>query len=226
MTQQKSPSASMIQTLTGIATISGVLIVLAFQITLPAIQKNKARILRQSIFEVLPGIEQMITYKLNTNGELVVLQEEDPKAIKLYAGYDHNGQLLGIAAEAQGQGFQDVIKVIYGYSPEKEAIIGLKVLESKETPGLGDKIYKDPDFRANFNELSVRLSNNKDSLEHPLEIVKKGKKTQKWQIDAITGATISSKAIGKLLNNSTQVKIPLMVKNLEILKTHSKGNSP
>ena len=35
-------------------------------------------------------------------------------------------------------GYQDVIHVLWGYSITEEAIVGLKVLESRETPGLGE----------------------------------------------------------------------------------------
>ena len=43
-------------------------------------------------------------------------------------------------------GYQDVIRVLYGYSFAEEAVVGIRVLESKETPGLGTRIETDPDF--------------------------------------------------------------------------------
>ena len=45
-------------------------------------------------------------------------------------------------------GYQDTIRVIYAYSFADRAIVGMQVLESKETPGLGDKIEIDADFVA------------------------------------------------------------------------------
>ena len=62
------------------------------------------------------------------------------KANLVFAGYDDNDQLVGLAIEAQAMGYQDVIRLIYGYSFEAQAIIGIRVLESRETPGLGDRI--------------------------------------------------------------------------------------
>ncbi|NIN78696.1 MAG: FMN-binding protein, partial [Planctomycetales bacterium] len=53
-------------------------------------------------------------------------------------------------------------------------IIGMKVLESKETPGLGDKIGKDPKFLANFDKLEARLAEDGTNLEHAFEVVKPG----------------------------------------------------
>ena len=114
-------------------------------------------------------------------------------------------------------GFADIIKVLYGYSIEKEAIIGHLVLETKETPGLGDKIEKDPEFLKNFKELDVKVTEDKKSLVNLIQTVKKGEKTEKWHIDTITGATISSKAIGRILHESTKEKIPVIQQNLQNL---------
>ena len=123
-----------------------------------------------------------------------------------------------MVVEAEGQGFQDVIRIIYAYSPEKKAIVGFKVLETKETPGLGDKIEKDPHFLENFEALDVRLDADQKSLVHPIEVVKIGNKKDLWQIDAITGATISSKAVGRMVNKSAGERVPVIEKNLSLLK--------
>ena len=58
----------------------------------------------------------------------------------VHAGYDETGRLVGLALPARAMGYQDQIHALYGYSPEQEAIVGLRVLESRETPGLGDRI--------------------------------------------------------------------------------------
>jgi len=85
-------------------------------------------------------------------------------------------------------------------------------LESKETPGLGDKIDKDPLFLKNFEALDVKLSSPKLNIINDIEVVKRGSKQHPWQIDAITGATISSKAIGKILQESNKSNLPPLVK--------------
>ena len=75
------------------------------------------------------------------------------------------------------------------------AIVGMAVLESKETPGLGDKIEKDAAFLANFERLDVTVAADGRSLVHPLELVKPNQKTRPWQIDGISGATVTKDAI-------------------------------
>jgi electron transport complex protein RnfG len=111
-------------------------------------------------------------------------------------------------------GYQDVIGVIYGYSFAEEAIIGMQVLESKETPGLGDKIETDPAFLQNFERLDVSLVDDLSEVANPIVPVKHGEKTHPWEVDGITGATISSVAIAKILDASAQYWIPRIRSNL------------
>jgi electron transport complex protein RnfG len=107
-------------------------------------------------------------------------------------------------------GYQDVIRILYGYAPQQQAVVGMQVLASKETPGLGDRIEKDAGFRANFNALDVTLAADGVSMKHPVEAVKHGTKTAPWQIDGITGATISSNAVASILSRSSAQWIPLI----------------
>jgi Na+-translocating ferredoxin:NAD+ oxidoreductase subunit G len=142
----------------------------------------------------------------------------------VHAGYDDNGSLVGVAIQAQGMGYQDVIRVLYGYDPARDAIIGMQVLASKETPGLGDKIEKDPAFLANFDALDVSLAPDGQSLQHPIEAVKGGEKSQPWQIDGITGATISSKAIAGTLRESSAQWVPLIHRQRAIFTDREVSN--
>jgi len=213
---------TMVRALAGVATLSGLLIVLVYQFTFPIIKINKAEYLKASIFKVLDGTKDFQKYT-NKNGKLEKISNDEETAEPYFACYDDSGKLIGFAIPASGMGFADIIKVLYGYSIEKEAIVGHLVLETKETPGLGDKIEKDAEFLKNFEELDVKVSEDKTSLINPIQTVKKGEKNKKWQIDTITGATISSKAIGRILHESTKIKIPVIQQNLNNLNAE-KGN--
>lgn len=215
---QLPSSGAMLRTLISVAAAAGTLIVVVFQLTLPTIKANKAEALRRAVFDVLPGARKVVTFKLEADGSLAPLVGDDERAVKYYAGYTEDHQLIGVAIEAQVQGYQDAIKVLYGYAPAEQHIIGMKVLESKETPGLGDKIGKDPAFLANFAKLDARLLEDGTKLEHAFEVVKQGAKKNPWQIDGITGATISSKAVGKLLNASAPRDLPPVQKNISRIK--------
>ena len=48
--------------------------------------------------------------------------------------------------------------------------------------------------------------------------VKSGEKTQPWEIDGITGATISSKAIARILREGSEAWVPLIVKQLDLFE--------
>ena len=207
----------MILAMGGIGIIAGSLLVMTYVTTLPAIERNRAEALERAIFSVLPSASRSASFA-EVDGEFRALAAEESAPVVYYAGYDAGGQFVGTAVDAQGQGFMDVLRVLYGYSPGCECIVGFMVLESKETPGLGDKIETDPTFTANFDALDVRLTPDKAQIQNPIVLVKPGQKTEPWQIDSITGATISSRAVATILHDSTAVNVPVLMRNLEVLE--------
>lgn len=207
----------MLRAMVGIGIACALMIVLTFQGTLPAIEKGKAEALERAIFRVLPGAATKKTFIADAATGQLSEAGPDAEGERLYVGYDNNGQLTGVAIEASGMGFADILRILYGYDPVKGEIVGFYVLESKETPGLGDKIEKDEDFLANFDGLPLALTEDGDSLKHTIYTVKSGKKENPWEVDGITGATISSRAIGDILGKSTQKWAPLIQDNLENL---------
>lgn len=193
------PSAlRLILTLTIAGLISGIAIVSIYQATLPTITANKAKELREAVFKVLPSVTQLqkLAYE---DGNLHVSTEAKDTAPVVYGGYDPQGIFQGYAIPAEGSGFQDTIRILYGYKPSQNNIVGMEVLESRETPGLGDKIYKDKDFHHNFLKLAV---------EPEIITIKKGAKRASNEVEAITGATISSRALVNILNTSMRQWLP------------------
>jgi electron transport complex protein RnfG len=194
----------MIRTLAGVHLVAGLLIVLAVQATSTRIQENRREALERAVFEVVPGAVTRVSFACEDDGLRRIATDERTGAYVVYAGYDADGELVGVALTAAAQGYADVIRVLYGYDPQRQIITGMTVLESKETPGLGDRIAKDPKFRANFQALDVQLNDNGDALLHPIKFVKPGNKKHPWQIDGISGATISSRAVAGMLDVSTR----------------------
>jgi electron transport complex protein RnfG len=142
----------------------------------------------------------------------------------MFPGYDESGKLVGIAIEAVGMGFADQLKVLYGYDPYDQKVIGFYVLESKETPGLGDKIEKDQKFLANFDALDVSLDEGGEEIKNMVVTVKNGKKVNAWEIDGITGATISSRAIGDIMASSTSHWMPLIQESVQTFENKASIN--
>jgi len=182
----------MYRAMVGIGVLCGLIIVTVFQLTRPIIERNQDEALQKAIFQVLPADESGAFRAFDGD-------RTGASAQLVYSGYDDAHELVGLAVEAQGMGYQDVIRLIYGYSFAEQAIIGIQVLESKETPGLGDKIETDEDQSA---------------IAHPIVAVRHGEKTHPWEVDGITGATISSKAIAEILERSAQHWVPLIRNNL------------
>jgi len=198
----------MYRAMVGVGLFCGLLIVSVFLGTRPVIQQNRAEALERAIFRVLPEARSSRTFRRTEAGRFESATGDAARGEVVYAGYDEAQELVGVAVDARGMGYQDVIHVLYGYSVERDAIIGIQVLESRETPGLGDKIETDPTFLENFEELDVRLVADGSAVAHPIEFVKPGAKEDPWQVDGITGATISSRAIAAILRKSTSSWIP------------------
>jgi len=193
--ERNEPSSLRLVATLGLAgLLSGLIIVSVYEATLPAIEAYKARVLREAVFKVLPGVDPM-QRMVYADGKLVASEGSANDDDALFAGYAADGALVGYAIPTAGPGFQDIIRVLYGYLPDQRQVSGMEVLESRETPGLGDKIYKDLAFVANFDALAV---------DPEIVAVKKGTKTQPNQVDAITGATISSKAVVRIINEANR----------------------
>ncbi|MEP1096139.1 MAG: FMN-binding protein [Cyclobacteriaceae bacterium] len=205
----------MLRAMVGISALCGFLIVLTYEGTLPRVERLRAEALEKAIFQVIPGTSKTKVFAYDGS---TFIKADDNAADIVYAGYDESGNLMGVAIEASGQGYADIIKILYGYDPEKQHIIGFYVLETKETPGLGDKIEKDKDFLANFSALDVSLSDDMGKVINQVVTVKQGTKQNPWEIDGITGATISSRAIGNIIGESTMTWVPRINKNLEKMK--------
>ncbi len=138
--------------------------------------------------------------------------------MKFYAAFDKTGALAGIAAEAAGKGYADVVRILYGYDPKCQCVIGISVVSMRETPGIGDKIITDKTFLKNFVALDVKLNADMSALAHAVQVVKHDTKQNPWQIDAIAGATITSKAVGRGINDSAQKLLPKLVPHLGEIK--------
>jgi len=215
MQQPATSIMSMYRAIVGIGAFCALIIVVVFQATADRIRDNQERFLAAAVSEVLPVAESTVAVAVGESGNLGETTETDE--LPVFLGYDASSSLVGAVVTAQGMGYQDNIRVLYAYSFELDAIVGFKVLESKETPGLGDKVEIEPHFIANFDALDASVNEDGTGLQNPIVTVKQGEKTQPWQLDGITGATITSEAIGKILNESAAVWVPILERDSQAL---------
>ena len=185
-------SFRLVSTLTVAGALAGLAIVLVFQWAQPRIEAYQAKVLAEAVTEVLGGAARYETVFMDTDGAFKAQPQADTASLdeRIYVGYDESDNPVGVAVVGAKAGFQDVIRLIFGFDPNTGEVLGMKVLESKETPGLGDKIEKDSTFVDQFVRVATLIQG-----------VKKGRETgADEEIVMITGATISSQAIIDIIN--------------------------
>lgn len=205
-----TPTVPMIKVLGTVSLVCGVLIVGTNLTTIARIRQNQEIIMRESVANLLPGLKKQVIYGVEDSGALKILPGVEGENLKrLFAGYDESGKFLGVVIEASDRGYADVISAMYAYLPDKKIVSGFQVVDMRETPGLGSRIGSDEKFQENFKSLDAT---------HPIQTVKHGTKQNPWEIDAISGATISSRAVGRMLAKSVQDMTPIIEKNLDRIK--------
>lgn len=217
---QATPTNTIILSLGLISALCGLIIVGAYEGSLSAVQENRRIALERAIFKVIPGAQRIAGYDALAGGGIVpatdgASESPPPGAARFNAAYDSSGELMGIAVEGSAKGYADNVRIMFGYSPKCQCISGIGVVSMRETPGIGDKIISDPEFLANFKALDVQLNAELSALANEVKTVKHGSKTNPWQIDAISGATITSRAVGKAINESAQKLLPRLLPHLD-----------
>jgi len=196
------PAWKQMTTLGSAGALAGLAIVLVFGWANPLIEAHRAEVLRAAISTVLSSPDRTATLFVIDDR----LTAELPAGVdstdldRLYVGFDAAGETVGYAITGGKPGYQDVIRLIFGYDAANGQLLGMKVLESKETPGLGDKIEKDLEFVGSFVGAGV-----------PIAGVKAGAGTgDPREVDMITGATISSRTVIEIINERLERFMPLL----------------
>ena len=202
----------MYRALVGLGILCGFIIASIYSVTKPIITRNKEILLTQAIQAVLPAANKFNTFVLNNNGSF---EPRDKNLIGnkfLHVGYNSEQQIIGFAIEAKGLGYQDTIHVLYGYSHQQHIISGYEILQSRETPGLGTRISTEQTFKQQFSKLDVSLDPSGIRLDRPFDYKRPANRRQFQQqvlyLDTISGATVSSRALIKIISNSAARWIP------------------
>ena len=107
----------------------------------------------------------------------------------VFIGKDASGNIVGYAVEGTDSGgYGGDIFLMVGFKADKKTIVCYKKLSANETPGLGSKL-ESPEFSSQFENRSAQS----------LKVKKDG-----GQIDAITAATITSRAVCKAIENACE----------------------
>ena len=116
------------------------------------------------------------------------IQTETQQDLAIYSWFDTNGSTKGYAVPFSGAGLWGTIRGYLAVSADLKTVLGLTFVEQNETPGLGGRI-DEPAFKEQFRNLSIDLAQGFAYGD---------------QLDAITGATSTSRAVLQILNGLLQ----------------------
>lgn len=185
MAKLKSTLPNMFLSLTIICVVAGAILAGVNMMTMEPIAASKAATLEKAIQDVTPAFDNKPTE------EAYMAVTGDGDSLKIYPA-KKDGKFVGAAVESNTmKGFSGEIKVIVGFDVEGK-LLNYAVLQHAETPGLGAKMQEW--FRMedkNQNVLGRSLANGE------LKVTKDG-----GDVDAITAATISSRAFLNAVNRA------------------------
>ena len=165
-----------------ICAVASLMLSLTNNITAPVREQRNIQANNESRQEVLQVAEEFSEVK-DVKGDLI---EE------VYQG-TKGGEVVGYTIKTTPKGYGGKVEVMVGISNDGK-ISGVKIGNHSETPGLGSK-SADPSFKDQYNGKSTKT---------PLNVVK-GNASNENDIVAISGATITSKAVTAGVNAAMDV---------------------
>lgn len=115
--------------------------------------------------------------------------KDSPHVEEIYKGSDASGELVGYTIKTSLNGYSGPIVVMTGINTDG-IISGMKVVSNTETPGLGANA-SNPEFQDEFSQKSA---------DGDIELVKNDPTDE--EVQALTGATITSKAVTESVNEA------------------------
>jgi electron transport complex protein RnfG len=113
-----------------------------------------------------------------------------------------------VAFESTGKGFGGDIGLMVGVNLENDKIVGVGVTTHSETPGVGSRAKTDPSFVAQFPGMSI---------EETFKV-----KADGGQVDALSGATVTSRGVSAALTEAGKVYEKLKPQIADKAKTFAK----
>ncbi len=192
--------------LTIIAALATGLLAKVNELTKEKISAAKALVEQQALKEVLPEFDNQVIKTKRT------VENKNGKFEMFMAQKD--GKIVGTAIKGTtGRGFSGNITGVIGFDPDGR-ILRISITEHKETPGLGTKVCDRNRKKTIFTVFSNEKDNSpipnkfmdkfvgvyaKDAIKSEVGKTVKDSKGKEVSIDAISGATVSSKAVTYLV---------------------------
>lgn len=171
--KRESNFVNMVSTLLLVSGVAALALGMVYNLTKGPIEIAKQKKQEEAIRNVLPDFDRIENKKFKS--------ARGSDSLAFFVAYKGN-EMVGVAVNTYTKnGFSGLIRLMVGFKPDG-SINNTSVLEHKETPGLGDKMQKNKStWSDSYNGLHPAKNN--------LKMTKDG-----GQIDAITAATITSRA--------------------------------
>jgi len=192
----------MLIVLTVLATLSGGL--------LAAIRDNTKDRIENQVLEFVQGPAIRSILEEATNDPIIDrFQIKDGDVERTFFVGIIDGEPRAITFETFGKGgYGGDVGLMIGIDTNDDQLLGVGVTTHAETPGMGAKAKTDPSFAAQFRELS---------LEEPVNVTGDG-----GSINAISGATMTSRAVCTAANDAVKIYQKLKPQLAEKLKEFNK----
>lgn len=171
---------------------SGALLVGVNVYTAPRIAKNEELKLKSSILDVL----EIVYNQYN----VIEVFDKDVKAVSVNKHTFYRAPDDSVAFEFHGPGLWGPISGTISLEEDLKTIRKIKITHQEETPGLGGRIAED-DYLRQFK--------NKEVIPR-LIFAPQGRAQQKNEVDAITGATGSSRAFERVINDNLKIYLEVI----------------
>lgn len=176
MKKLESNFKNMVLVLSGITLFAAVTLASVYTLTKDPIALSKTAKQQNAIRDVLPPFDHLEANPIVVN--------DGVETMKVYKAYDKNNIFVGAAVQtSSNNGFNGQIEVIVGFD-QNGVIVNYSVLEQHETPGLGTKMI----------EWFKTLRGNQNIIGRNAGIANLSVSKDGGEVDAITAATISSRA--------------------------------
>jgi len=174
----------MVVVLTFLSVVSGGALAYVQKSTTPRIEDNKLQFVKgPAIKSILSGASN------NPVSDRFTIKQGDKEDLFFVGKYD--GTPKAVAFETFGKGFGGDVFIVLGVDLDTDKIMGVGVTTHSETPGVGARAKTDPKFVAQFKG---------KTLEGTFKV-----KADGGQVDAIGGATITSRAVSMALTDASKL---------------------
>ncbi len=159
-----------------VTSISAVIVTYVYAATKDIIASHNNEKAIEALKEII-----MADFDNNPMAEKFTVNSEKGEVLDFYPAKNNN-KIVAYAVKAYSdKAYEGKIELMLGINAQDGSIMKYKALLNNETPGLGS-LYDEPPFKTQFEGLQIKNNN--------LKVKKDG-----GEIDAITGATITSRAV-------------------------------